>query len=714
MKATIVLPWTVLAFGLAVILNACGGGASSTNVTGNITVSVSSDAKSLVATKTATVSATVTGDSSGQGVSWTVSCGALQCGSIIPNPVDGSTTFTATYTAPSAPAANLPVSIKATSVAENTQSDSTIITVLAITVAVSSSATTVQVGAGNVARISATVNNDSSSMGVKFTVSPASQAGDLKQQDPFNAIYNAPGTPPSSNLTVTVTGTSVTDPTKSANVSITVPNVAVSVTPSNASLVTGQYQTFTATVVGSTNSAVTWQVNGVPGGNSVSGTISSGGFYRPPNQPPVKGAVTVTAVSSAEPLAFGNATVTVETPLPSSTATSFFGMHINGGNTPWPTDLSVPFGAWRSHDSGGTRWSEINTAPGAYDWSSLDEWMTLAQQNGQDVLYNFYSTPTWAASDPTQSCVASALFGKGTCTPPDDLNPDGTGTDQHVMDFTTALMNHVGPGKIKFIEIWNEPNNSGEWTGTQAQIVRMTQDIRAVAESIDPNVLICAPPETGDGTANEQMNWLAAFLAAGGGALVDVITLHGHVPGDSPESIAPRIENTRSVMALYGQSGKPIFDTEGSWSAGLPSPVDEVAFTGRHYLLQIAEGIQRFYLYAFDIGDDGNLYDLNTQTLTPNATAYDQIYTWTTGAIASGPCSANGTVWTCGFSRSNNYQAIAVWDTSANCFNCTTMMYNAPAQFKQYRDLSGNLTTISGSQVPIGPRPILLETGSFN
>ena len=389
-------------------------------------------------------------------------------------------------------------------------------------------------------------------------------------------------------------------------------------------------------------------------------------------------------------------------------------MHLNQLSTPWPTTLGVPFSSWRSHDSGGTRWSEINNGgAGVYNWTLLDDWLALAAEYGQDVLFTLYSTPNWAASNPALVCDASATFGNGTCTPPDDLNPDGTGTDQHVKDFITALMNHVGPGKIKYIEIWNEPNNPPEWTGTLAQIVRMTQDVRTVAQSIDPNVLICSPAETGDGTNLNQMNWLGAFLAAGGGAYVDVITLHGHVPDDTPEFIATRIDNTRTVMAIYGQSAKPIFDTEGSWPALEAPPVDEVAFTGRHFLLQIAEQIQKFYLYSFDLKIDGYLYDRTEQMLTPNATAYEQIYTWTVGALPSSPCSASGTVWSCDFKRANNYEALAVWDSSGNCFDCTTATYAVPAQFKQYRDLAGNLTPISASTVPIGPRPILLETGTF-
>jgi hypothetical protein len=218
----------------------------------------------------------------------------------------------------------------------------------------------------------------------------------------------------------------------------------------------------------------------------------------------------------------------------------------------------------------------------------------------------------------------------------------------------------VGTEKIKYIEIWNEPNNPTEWTGTQAQIVRMTQDVRTVAQSIDPNVLICSPLETGDGANTVQMNWLGAFLAAGGGAYVDVIALHGRVPDDTPELVATRIDNTRTVMATYGQSAKPIFDTEGSWPGDGTPPVDEVAFTGRHLPLQIAEQIQKFYLYSFDLTSNGYLYDRTEQRLTPNATAYQQIYAWTVGALPSGPWSASGTVWSCEFTRANNYEALAV------------------------------------------------------
>src|ERR1700736_1739455 len=55
----------------------------------------------------------------------------------------------------------------------------------------------------------------------------------------------------------------------------------------------------TADVSGSSNTALTWQVNGHDGGNSTVGTISSSGLYTPPATVPNPSEVSVTAISKA-------------------------------------------------------------------------------------------------------------------------------------------------------------------------------------------------------------------------------------------------------------------------------------------------------------------------------------------------------------------------------------------------------------------------------
>ncbi len=81
-----------------------------------------------------------------------------------------------------------------------------------------------------------------------------------------------------------------------------------SVTVSGASQVRlGSTVTFAATAMNLSNPAVTWQVNGVAGGNGTVGKIDTNGVYTPPASIPTNNSVTVTAVSQASPSVSGSA-----------------------------------------------------------------------------------------------------------------------------------------------------------------------------------------------------------------------------------------------------------------------------------------------------------------------------------------------------------------------------------------------------------------------
>jgi hypothetical protein len=106
-----------------------------------------------------------------------------------------------------------------------------------------------------------------------------------------SGLYTAPASVPSSS-TVTVTAKSVADTTKSASASVSIAaaqTVTVSVSPTSASLTTGKTQQFSASVSGTTNTSVTWEVNGVQGGNTTVGTISTSGLYTAPANVPSGG-----------------------------------------------------------------------------------------------------------------------------------------------------------------------------------------------------------------------------------------------------------------------------------------------------------------------------------------------------------------------------------------------------------------------------------------
>lgn len=89
------------------------------------------------------------------------------------------------------------------------------------------------------------------------------------------------------------------------------PPITVTVTPASATVSPGATRQFMDTVTGTTNTAVTWQVNGTAGGNATVGTITANGLYTAPSTIPNPSTVTVTAVSAANAADSGSASVTV-------------------------------------------------------------------------------------------------------------------------------------------------------------------------------------------------------------------------------------------------------------------------------------------------------------------------------------------------------------------------------------------------------------------
>jgi DNA-binding beta-propeller fold protein YncE len=134
-------------------------------------------------------------------------------------------------------------------------------------------------------------------------------------------LYTAPTTlPPTNNFLVVATSTILSTAFSSATVNIS-SGIGVTITPSTASLATGEHQQFLASVNGGTASGsnVTWEVNGVAGGttadgficpsSSLSASCTPGEYFAPTVSP--TGPITITAVSAADPSKEGTATVVV-------------------------------------------------------------------------------------------------------------------------------------------------------------------------------------------------------------------------------------------------------------------------------------------------------------------------------------------------------------------------------------------------------------------
>src|ERR1051326_2029387 len=87
-------------------------------------------------------------------------------------------------------------------------------------------------------------------------------------------------------------------------------NILVKVTPSTFTMGIGSNYQFAATVTGASDTAVSWKVNGVAGGNNSVGSMDPAGFYIAPGSIPA-GAITVTAVAHADGTTQGSAAITL-------------------------------------------------------------------------------------------------------------------------------------------------------------------------------------------------------------------------------------------------------------------------------------------------------------------------------------------------------------------------------------------------------------------
>jgi Beta-galactosidase len=403
-------------------------------------------------------------------------------------------------------------------------------------------------------------------------------------------------------------------------------------------------------------------------------------------------------------------------------STELFGMAANAGVVatwhpePWPAVSHKGVRLWDTD----TVWRNLNPSNGNYDFSTLDRWLQAAYEHDQDVVYTFGVVPQWASSHPNDPICHG---GAGTCDPPKDVNPDGSGTDLIWRTFVNALVTHnknSPTARIQYWEMWNEPHNNFYWNGTYAQLVRMIGDAYSIIKAADSNAVVLSPT-LGMGWSY-YLSWASGYLAAGGYKYVDTVSTHAYLLAygkyHPPEAMPAELPAYRQILAKFGLDKKPVWDLEANWGGGrLNDPDLQAAWLSRYYILHVANSISRFYWYSYNGGSLGGLWTPDPHDQTKPGTilkpgiAYQQMYEWLPGATMPNGCQTSGTVWTCSLTRSGGYQGLLVWDTSQSCSKgyCGTSQYAYQGNYVQYRDLNGNTWQINGKTVGIGAKPILLE-----
>ena len=368
---------------------------SAGNVTSNpgiLTINAASAQPSIV---TQPVSLTV---SAGQPASFSVSASGAaplsyqwnRNGAAIGGATSSSYTTPATTSADSGAHFTVVVSNSA----GNITSDPGILTVStahAQSVAITVSPNSASVTAGTTQQFAAAVTGTSNTA-VTWTVSGTGCSGAACGTISVAGLYTSPASVPSSSA-VTVNATSVADPTKSASATVRLVAalaLALSISPSSASVPAASTQALTATLTGTSNTAVTWSLSGAGCSGASCGTLSTSSLsavYTAPPVAPSPANVAVVVTSVANPTASASANIMIASAVVVAVA---------------PTSASVAAGGTEQFSA-----SVTGTPNAAVTWAVSGAGCTGAAC-GSISGNGLYTAPSTVPSQPGVAVVASS------------------------------------------------------------------------------------------------------------------------------------------------------------------------------------------------------------------------------------------------------------------------------------------------------------------
>ena len=374
---------------------------------------------------------------------------------------------------------------------------------------------------------------------------------------------------------------------------------------------------------------------------------------------------------------------------------TLFGMHIHhiGTYTPWP---AVSIGTWRLFSSY-VSWPDLEPNKGQWYFDKLDSHVSIAQANNVEILLTLGLSPTWASARPAEP----SAYKPGYAAEPANIED----WKNYVQTVATRYK-----GRIRYYEIWNEPNEPIFFSGTVDQMVTLAREAYAILKEIDPEVTVVSPSATPGGVVDLGTPWLEKYLMKGGAAYADIIGYHFYVTPNQPESMLPLISKVKILMAKYGVGSKQLWNTEAGWAnpKSFSSNAEADGYVARSYILNWAAGVNRFYWYAWDDRDWLTLFmtEADFKTLTTSAIAYAQVQQWLIGArmVACGQNTQGA--WIANIVRDGGYSGWIVWNQTQSLNIDIPQSWNV----ERMKDLRGNTTDLTGvNQVAIGMAPILLE-----
>jgi len=245
-------------------------------------------------------------------------------------------------------------------------------------------------------------------------------------------------------------------------------------------------------------------------------------------------------------------------------------------------------------------------------WAKYDFIVAEANRLGLELIARLDRPPAWARA----AANATPEFQEGLARDGNSTGPPDTVADY--ADFVSAVAGRYR-GKLRFLQIWNEPNLKNEWnwrTPVPAEFVELLRAGYTAAKQANPDAVILFPSlSPTDGRDKKapmtELEYLDQVYALGGKAYFDIMSAQAYGLGQPPDEhryIRPRplpnrpidtridvsrVVLLREVMERNGDADKAIWISEfGYNSAPASFPQDRRVTWGQ----PVSEEIKGEYL----------------------------------------------------------------------------------------------------------------------
>lgn len=235
-------------------------------------------------------------------------------------------------------------------------------------------------------------------------------------------------------------------------------------------------------------------------------------------------------------------------------------------------------------------------------WQKYDLIVALAEEYGLEIQARLDNPPPWVHSRNPEI---------GAFAPPDDI--------QQFVDFAVAVATRY-EGRIRFYQVWNEPNIYPEWGNQPVSPEGYTELLCATyhaLKAVDPNIVVIsgalAPTQSLTGRDLNDFIFLQRMYQAGAGECFDIISVQGYGLNSGPTDrrMRPTVVNVgrnqyiRDLMVANGDAHKPIWISEAAWNfvptaAEAPDIAEPRDMFGQVTPQQAADYMPQLYQRSFE------------------------------------------------------------------------------------------------------------------